>query len=197
MKKEKILMTTLAMILIVSLFVTTIPAMAIAGVAPVVTSPSANPSSIPADGTTVSQLNVTVTDDTAVDTAKVDLTQIGGSKKTKYLIDDNKYSIVTNTTVGTLPNTYSLPVNATDIEGNSNAEVSIQLEVVSKGDINGDGVVNLNDAIYLAKHVAGWEGYGVIYGNGDINGNSEVDLNDAIYLAKHIAGWEGYEEIGC
>jgi len=84
-------------------------------------------------------------------------------------------------------------------EGNSSTGVSIQLDVTSpgvlKGDINGDGVVNLNDAIYLAKHVAGWAGYEVIYANGDINCDGVVNLNDAIYLAKHIAGWTGYEEI--
>ncbi len=68
---------------------------------------------------------------------------------------------------------------------------------IMKGDINGDGEVDLNDAIYLAKHVLGWEGYEEIYANDDINGNGEVDLNDAIYLAKHVLGWEGYEDIDC
>jgi len=191
----------LAIILVVSIFVAVIPAIAIADVAPVVANPTANPSSIPADGTTVSQLNVTVTDDTGVDTVKVDLTQIGGTITTMSLVGDTMYSTTTTAAVGTAPGTYYLPVNATDIDGNSNTEVSIQLEVTSpevlKGDINGDGVVNLNDAIYLAKHVAGWTGYEVIHAKGDINGDGVVNLNDAIYLAKHVAGWTGYEEIDC
>jgi len=66
-----------------------------------------------------------------------------------------------------------------------------------KGDINGDGKKDLNDATYLAKHVLGWDGYEVIYANDDINGDGLVNLNDATYLAKHVLGWEGYEVIDC
>ena len=131
MQKEKAIMGILAMILAVSIFVAVIPAIAIADVAPVVANPTANPSSIPADGTTVSQLNVTVTDDTGVDTVKVDLTQIGGTITTMSLVGDTVYSTTTTAAVGTAPGTYYLPVNATDIDGNSNTGVSIQLEVVS------------------------------------------------------------------
>jgi hypothetical protein len=197
MKREK-MVHLLIMMLVLSAFAGSIPVVAIAGEPPVVTNPSANPSSIPADGNTVSRLNVTVTDDTAVDTVTVDLTQIGGMIRTTMThVGDNVYSMVTTAAVETVSGVYSLPVNATDVEGLSNTAVAIQLEVTTpgKGDINGNGKVDINDAIYLAKHVAGWSGYEVIKANGDINCDGNVNINDAIYLAKHVAGWSGYEKI--
>jgi len=132
MKRKKILATILVTVLLLSVFVAAPPAIVTAiGAPPVVTNPTANPSSIPADGTTVSRLNVTVTDDTVVDTVKVDLTQIGGSIITMPFFGDNVYSNTTTAAVGTSPGTYYLPVNATDADGNSNTAVSIQLQVVS------------------------------------------------------------------
>ena len=196
--KRKKMAHLLVILLVLSAFAGSIPVGAIAGEPPVVTNPSANPPTIPTDGSTVSRLNVTVTDDTAVDTVTVDLTQIGGIvRATMTHVGDNVYSMVTTAAVGTVPDVYSLPVNATDVEGLSNTAVAIQLEVTQpgKGDINGNDKVDINDAIYLAKHVAGWSGYEVIKANGDINCDGNVNINDAIYLAKHVAGWGGYEEI--
>ncbi|MHC1571818.1 MAG: hypothetical protein ACXQTL_03555, partial [Methanosarcinales archaeon] len=63
------------------------------------------------------------------------------------------------------------------------------------GDISGDRKVDLNDAVYLGKHVLDWSGYEEIYANGDINCDGVVDLKDAVYLGKHVLGWSGYEEI--
>lgn len=196
--KRKKMAHLLILLLVLSAFAGSIPVGAIAGEPPVVTNPSANPSSIPADGNTVSRLNVTVTDDMAVDTVTVDLTQIGGMVCTTMThVGDNVYSMQTTAAAGTVPDVYSLPVNATDVEGLSNTAAAIQLKVTQpgKGDINGDGKVDLNDAIYLAKHILGWSGYEVIQANGDINCDGKVDLNDAVYLAKHVAGWSGYEEL--
>ena len=76
----------------------------------------------------------------------------------------------------------------------TNAILVVELKLL-KGDIDGNGKVDLNDAIYLAKHVLEWSGYEVIHANGDIDGNGKVDTNDATYLAKHVLGWKGYEEI--
>ncbi len=94
-------------------------------------------------------------------------------------------------TINTLSNSTEGDIPATAVNG------IFTVGLVLKGDINGDDLVNLNDATYLAKHVLGWEGYEVIYANDDINGDGLKNLNDATYLAKHVLGWEGYEEIDC
>jgi len=62
-------------------------------------------------------------------------------------------------------------------------------------DINGDGKVDLKDAIYLAKHVVSLPGYEQIHADGDVNCDGKLDLKDAIYLAKHVVGLPGYEKI--
>lgn len=63
-----------------------------------------------------------------------------------------------------------------------------------KGDANGDGEVNRADRIYLARAIAGWDGYELPPASvADFNGDGEVNRADRIYLARAIAGWDGYD----
>ena len=58
------------------------------------------------------------------------------------------------------------------------------------GDLNGDGIVNINDAIDLLKYIAHLEN-GIVNEPGtDINGDGIVSIHDAITLLKRIAGLE-------
>ncbi|MBQ8118993.1 MAG: dockerin type I repeat-containing protein [Lachnospiraceae bacterium] len=62
------------------------------------------------------------------------------------------------------------------------------------GDINGDGDINAKDRMYLARALAGWDGYAVPGVElADFNGDGEVNAKDRMYLARKLAGWEGYE----
>ncbi|MEA3397796.1 MAG: dockerin type I repeat-containing protein, partial [Chloroflexota bacterium] len=64
------------------------------------------------------------------------------------------------------------------------------------GDSNGDAVVDIADAAYIAKHVIGIAGYESIdEGAADVNGDGVVDMSDAMYLTKHVIGITGYEEL--
>ena len=64
------------------------------------------------------------------------------------------------------------------------------------GDVNDDGVVDIADAMYLAKHVLGITGFEAINVEAaDVNGDSMIDLADATYLAKHVLGITGFEEL--
>ena len=97
---------------------------------PVVTNPTANPPSIPADAATTSQLNVTVTDDSFVASVSIDLSAIGGSAtEVMTNMGGNVYSVTTTVAPETAAGIYDLQVNATDIYGNSNTSVSIRLTV--------------------------------------------------------------------
>jgi len=70
--------------------------------------------------------------------------------------------------------------------------------VSGNGDVNGDGGLDLSDAIYLLTHLfqggpapepcpgAAGAGGGVVSGNGDVNGDNGLDLSDAIYLLTHL-----------
>jgi hypothetical protein len=61
----------------------------------------------------------------------------------------NTWSVTTNASAGTLPQTYDLRVKATDIDGNSSTSVSIPLTVMKNGDVNGNDAVNIADAMLL------------------------------------------------
>ncbi|MBR1854086.1 MAG: hypothetical protein IJ794_13250 [Lachnospiraceae bacterium] len=62
------------------------------------------------------------------------------------------------------------------------------------GDINGDGAVNAKDRMYLARALAGWDGYTVPGVElADFNGDGEVNAKDRMYLARTLAGWDGYQ----
>ena len=56
------------------------------------------------------------------------------------------------------------------------------------GDLNGDGMVNITDAIELLKYVAKLDNNVVNVAGTDIDGNGKVNINDAIALLKQIAG---------
>lgn len=66
-----------------------------------------------------------------------------------------------------------------------------------KGDANGDGVVDIADAMYIAKHVIGVAGYETIdEAAADVTGDGVVDMSDSMYLTKHVLGMAGFEELG-
>ena len=52
-----------------------------------------------------------------------------------------------------------------------------------RGDFNGDGKVDSDDAIYLLKNVFFGKDYPLNQG-GDLNGDGKVDSDDAIYLSS-------------
>ena len=56
------------------------------------------------------------------------------------------------------------------------------------GDINGDGEVDINDAMCLLKYVAGWKLDGVVTEALDVNGDGRVNTKDAIQILRYIAG---------
>ena len=67
---------------------------------------------------------------------------------------------------------------------------------VLNGDVNGDGEVDIADAMYLAKHVIGITGFEeIIEEAADVDGVDGIDIADAMYLAKHVLGKSGFEEL--
>jgi len=69
--------------------------------------------------------------------------------------------------------------------------VDSYVDAVEIGDVDNDGLINLNDLISLAQYVAEWD---VEYYKAamDVTKDGEVNLNDVVYLAKHLAGWKDY-----
>jgi len=62
------------------------------------------------------------------------------------------------------------------------------------GDVNGDGVVDMHDAMYLAKHVLGKSGFEVIITEAaDVNDDKVIDIADSMHIAKYVLGITGFE----
>jgi hypothetical protein len=163
-----------------------------------VTNPSANPAIILNDngrarplGTNISRLNVTVTGN--ISSVTIDLSPIGGSAVAPMIKIANTdiYTITTNATSG-INLTNNLVVNVTDTGGNFNNSISIPLKVSLRGDVNGDGKIDLKDLLFLRRYLAGLEPsinplVGDIYP--DV-GDGKVDLKDLLFLRRYLAGIE-------
>ncbi len=66
--------------------------------------------------------------------------------------------------------------------------------VLLNGDVNGDGRVDTADAIFLAQHLLGVDGFEMAAGIvADVNGNGVTEASDCMYLTKHLAGIAGFE----
>ncbi len=69
---------------------------------------------------------------------------------------------------------------------------------VKKGDINGDGTVNIKDRIILIRYLAKWSDYQneIVKGEAsfeaaDINNDGVVNIKDRIILVRYLAKWHG------
>jgi hypothetical protein len=66
--------------------------------------------------------------------------------------------------------------------------------VLLNGDVNGDSRVDTADAIFLAQHLLGVDGFEMVAGIvADVNGNGVTEASDCMYLTKHLAGIAGFE----
>ena len=168
---------------------------------PLVTTPNATPDIIPDDtdndprwGET-SQLNVTVTANSGILSVTINLSQIGGSSVQPMTnIGGNIWSVTTNASNGTAGwngtayEPYCLQVNATDIHGNSNTSVCIELMVMKNGDVTGDGIVDFGDGIRIINHDFHPEDpmYSLPSDTiADVTGDGIVDFGDGIRIINH------------
>ncbi len=119
---------------------------------PAVTNANANPSSIVANGTDATQLNATVIDGCrcTVGDVTVDMSAIGGdaAQAMTRIGDTDVYSVPATADANTAPGAYCLYVNASDVFGNYNDSVCIDLvikdieaPVVSNPDANPESIV--------------------------------------------------------
>ena len=156
--------------------------------------------------TTTLSVNVT---DAYLESVTIDLSSIGGGSAvtmnpgtgdTYYVVIDS----VSGTNIGTagegVNETHCFLVNATDTSGNSNTLVCIgPLEILRRGDVVRDNVVDMGDALYIARYSIGLETtapdpfVGDVVGPGnDPTGDGKVDMGDALFIARYTVHKEDY-----
>ncbi len=179
-------------------------------VPPEVTNVSATPDTILYDngrprtpGTNITLLSAQVTDvDGDITTVTINLSSIGGlPAQSMEHVSGDVWEVTTNATevAITAPDfIHQLTITATDDDGGINDSVSIELTVLKRGDVNGDGLVDVMDMDYISSYVAGLEPeasnppvalVGDVVGEaGDPVGDGVVDMMDALYIAMYASG---------
>ncbi len=67
----------------------------------------------------------------------------------------------------------------------------IPLTAVARGDVSGDGEINLTDLVKVGRHLAGKESLdGVYLQAGDVLRSGQVDLTSLVRIGRHLAGKE-------
>lgn len=67
------------------------------------------------------------------------------------------------------------------------APYSFAVQTYTPGDANGDGTVNLADALFITRRCAGWS-VSIDEYNSDCNGDDSVDLKDIVLIKRFLAG---------
>jgi len=162
---------------------------------PIVSNPSATPDTFLNDngrpripGTNISQLSVTVTDDTEVDTVTIDLSPIGGSYEAQMtnIPGTDTWTITTNAVEG-INIAHDLIVTATDTSGNSDSSVSIQLTILRRGDVDHDNDVDRADLMKIKYSMR--NGLSVFIADVyPATGDNVVDRKDVFYIFDYVNG---------
>ena len=89
--------------------------------------------------------------------------------------------------------TVSITDGITSYAGTSakNSEINVTDSYISMGDVNGDGTVNLKDAVMIRRYIAGNWDIDINETIADVNGDGTVNLKDVVMIRRYIAGnWD-------
>ena len=71
----------------------------------------------------------------------------------------------------------------------ANMDSRFKLQSTVAGDVDGDGEVDISDAVALLRYLAGYVDEGTISANGDFDGDGVVDVSDVVALLRYLAGY--------
>ena len=73
---------------------------------------------------------------------------------------------------------------------------AVEVIDVIYGDVDGNGIVNNLDRVYLTRYLANWNDYQNIDLNAaDVDNNGTVNNLDRVILTRHLANWSAYSEL--
>ena len=116
-----------------------------------------------------------------------------------YTVSDVSWNIVEGADIATIDNDGRLhvtgsgqvKVRATTLDGsNLSAEATItsQFSEFKPGDVNGDGDVDIADAVCIVNHVVDKPNTAFIEAAADANGDGDIDIADAVHIVNLVVG---------
>ncbi|MBQ7566787.1 MAG: hypothetical protein IJT18_06675 [Oscillospiraceae bacterium] len=69
--------------------------------------------------------------------------------------------------------------------------VTVEAAAVQRGDMDGNGTVNMRDLLMLRQHLAGGYGIALATAVADLDGNGTVNMRDLLMLRQYLAGGYG------
>ena len=67
-------------------------------------------------------------------------------------------------------------------------------DTVLVGDVNGDEVVDVLDAMLIARFVNSWPDIELDTDAADIDRDGEINVLDAMLITRYVNGWDGYDK---
>ena len=83
--------------------------------------------------------------------------------------------------------TVTMPITLT-ADGTVTQDIVMKPVAVEKGDVDGDGEVNLKDALMSLNITAGRRLLETIFRQADVNGDGHIGTEDALFILRKIAG---------
>ena len=97
-------------------------------------------------------------------------------------------SIRCEATSASAPGTYDIVVSGAEAQNYAVSYTNGKLEVTLAGDVNGDGDVDIADAVCIVNYVVGKPNTTFIAKAADVNGDGDVDIADAVRIVNLVVG---------
>jgi hypothetical protein len=130
-----------------------------------------------------------VTDNVQVNTVKVNIHGPNGFTPLNATMNKDGDSLYYYNSTYTLEGSYHYSIWANDSSNNRNTSNTYNFSIKKPfvcGDANGDGFIDISDAVYLIQYIFGGGPVPNPLCSGDANGDSTVDISDAVYLIAYI-----------
>jgi hypothetical protein len=59
---------------------------------------------------------------------------------------------------------------------------------IKKGDVNGDGDVDIADAVCIVNHIVGKPNSVFVEAAADVNNDGDIDIADAVHIVNYVVG---------
>ena len=82
----------------------------------------------------------------------------------------------------------SIAFEASSMAGTPGEPIALVLSNILKGDVNGDGDVDIADAVCIMNYVVGKPNTTFIEAAADANGDGDIDIADAVHIVNYVVG---------